>query len=69
MMKMLVNQSLYAQGLHQTQLIGTFFDGVARHTDEGHAFARRAAEAGFREAVRERDEPFGDHGLDGFRER
>jgi hypothetical protein len=28
---------------------------------------RRAAERGFREAVRERDEPFGDHGLDGFR--
>jgi enoyl-CoA hydratase/carnithine racemase len=66
MMKMLVNQSLYAQGLHQTQLLGTFFDGVARHTQEGHDFVRRAAESGFKEAVRERDEPFGDHGLDGF---
>jgi enoyl-CoA hydratase len=67
MMKMLVNQSLYAQGLHQTQLLGTFFDGIARHTEEGHGFVRRAAESGFREAVRERDEPFGDHGLEGFR--
>jgi enoyl-CoA hydratase len=66
MMKMLVNQSLYAQGLHQTQLLGTFFDGIARHTEEGHSFVRRAAEAGFKEAVRERDEPFGDLGLDGF---
>jgi enoyl-CoA hydratase len=66
MMKMLVNQSLHAQGLHQTQLLGTFFDGIARHTEEGHGFVRRAAEAGFKEAVRERDEPFGDHGLDGF---
>jgi enoyl-CoA hydratase/carnithine racemase len=66
MMKMLVNQSLYAQGLHQTQLLGTFFDGIARHTEEGHEFVRRAAEGGFKEAVRERDEPFGDHGLDGF---
>jgi enoyl-CoA hydratase len=66
MMKMLVNQSLYAQGLHQTQLLGTFFDGIARHTEEGHAFVRRAAEAGFKEAVRERDEPFGDLGLEGF---
>ncbi len=66
MMKMLVNQSLYAQGLHQTQLLGTFFDGVARHTEEGHGFVRRAAEGGFKEAVRERDEPFGDHGLHGF---
>jgi enoyl-CoA hydratase/carnithine racemase len=66
MMKMLVNQSLYSQGLHQTQLLGTFFDGVARHTEEGHGFVRKAAEEGFREAVRERDEPYGDHGLKGF---
>ncbi|HWP33623.1 MAG TPA: crotonase/enoyl-CoA hydratase family protein [Solirubrobacterales bacterium] len=66
MMKMLLNQSLYAQGLHQTQLLGTFFDGVARHTEEGHAFVRRATEAGFKEAVRERDEPFGDYGMEGF---
>jgi enoyl-CoA hydratase len=66
MMKMLVNQSLYAQGLHQTQLLGTFFDGIARHTEEGHDFVRRAAEGGFKQAVRERDEPFGDYGLGSF---
>jgi enoyl-CoA hydratase len=66
MMKMLVNQSLYAQGLHQTQVLGTFFDGIARHTEEGHGFVRRAAESGFKEAVRERDEPYGDFGLEGF---
>jgi len=66
MMKLLVNQSLYAQGLHQTQLLGTFFDGVARHTKEGHDFVRAAAAGGFKQAVRERDEPFGDHGLEGF---
>jgi len=66
MMKLLVNQSLYAQGLHQTQLLGTFLDGIARHTEEGHAFVRRAADGGFKEAVHERDEPFGDEGLSGF---
>jgi len=66
MMKLLVNQTVEAQGLRQTQTLGTFFDGIARHTEEGHAFVRRAGESGFREAVRERDEPFGDHGLDGF---
>ena len=66
MMKLLVNQTVHAQGLAQTQVLGTFFDGIARHTEEGHGFVRRAAEAGFREAVRERDEPFGDHGLEGF---
>jgi len=58
MMKLLVNQTLYSQGLHATQVIGTVFDGVTRHTKEGYAFAARAAEAGWREAVRERDEPF-----------
>ena len=62
MHKLLVNQALQAQGLHATQVLGTFFDGIARHTPEGHGFARRAAEAGWREAVRDRDEPFGDFG-------
>lgn len=65
MHKLLVNQALHAQGLAATQVLGTFFDGIARHTREGFEFASRAAEAGFREAVRERDEPFGDHGLGG----
>jgi enoyl-CoA hydratase len=63
MMKLLVNQTLYAQGLHATQILGTVFDGIARHTPEGFEFQRRAAEAGFKQAVRERDEPFGDFGL------
>jgi enoyl-CoA hydratase len=56
--KLLVNQTLYAQGLHATQVLGTLLDGVARHTPEGYAFQQRAAEAGFKQAVRERDEPF-----------
>jgi enoyl-CoA hydratase/carnithine racemase len=67
MHKLLVNQSVYAQGLQATQLLGTFFDGIARHTQEGYAFQRRAAEAGWGEAVRERDEPFGDAGRSTFK--
>jgi enoyl-CoA hydratase len=67
MMKLLVNQTLYAQGLHATQVLGTVFDGIARHTEAGYAFQRRAAEGGFREAVRERDEPFGDLGRSTFK--
>jgi enoyl-CoA hydratase len=62
MMKLLVNQSLYAQGLHATQLIGTVFDGITRHTREGYAFQALAMREGFKEAVRRRDEPFGDYG-------
>ena len=65
MHKLLVNQALYAQGLQATQALGVFFDGIARHTPEGFAFQRRAAESGFKQAVRERDEPFGDFGRDG----
>jgi enoyl-CoA hydratase len=61
MHKLLVNQQLMAT-LGPTQILGTVFDGIARHSAEGYAFQARAATAGFKEAVRERDEPFGDHG-------
>ncbi len=67
MMKLLVNQALFAQGLHATQVLGTVFDGIARHTAEGYAFQQRAAQEGFRAAVRERDEPFDDHGASTFK--
>ena len=63
MHKLLVNQALYAQGLHATQALGVLFDGIARHTPEGFEWQRLAAEKGFKEAVRQRDEPFGDAGL------
>jgi len=67
MMKLLVNQSLYAQGLHATQLIGTVFDGITRHTAEGYGFQQQAASEGFRAAVRARDDPFGDAGSSTFK--
>jgi enoyl-CoA hydratase len=67
MMKLLVNSTVHAQGLATTQVLGTVFDGIARHTPEGYEFQRRAAEAGFKQAVRERDEPFGDFGPSTFK--
>ena len=61
MHKLLVNQALYAQGLHATQVLGTFFDGIARHTPGGlrvrsagpprPAGARRSASATSRSAT------------------
>lgn len=42
--------------------LGTLFDGVARHSQEGKDFVARSEGVGFREAVRERDRPFGDYG-------
>ncbi len=62
MHKLLVNQALYAQGLQATQTLGVFFDGIARHTPEGFDWQHLAAEKGFKEAVRHRDDPFGDFG-------
>lgn len=67
MMKLLINQTLMAQGLYTTQLLGVLFDGITRHTPEGYAFQQRAAQVGFRQAVRERDDPFGDFGLSTFK--
>jgi len=67
MMKLLVNQTLHSQGLHASQVLGTVFDGIARHTAEGYSFQQHAAEHGYREAVRERDEQFGDAGRSTFK--
>jgi enoyl-CoA hydratase len=62
MLKLLCNQTAEHMGMGQTRLLGTLFDGIARHTQEGLDFVARAQEAGFRQAVRERDDPFGDYG-------
>ena len=45
-----------------SRLLGTIFDGVARHSQEGADFVRRSMDVGFREAVRDRDRPFQDYG-------
>jgi enoyl-CoA hydratase len=62
MSKLLVNQAYENMGLRTSQLIGTVFDGIARHTPEGIAWRDDAMRDGFREAVRRRDAPFGDYG-------
>ncbi|HEX2692143.1 MAG TPA: crotonase/enoyl-CoA hydratase family protein [Kofleriaceae bacterium] len=67
MMKLLVNQTVEAQGLRTTQVLGSLFDGITRHTAEGYAFQQRAEEVGFKQAVKERDEPFGDAGRSTFK--
>ena len=67
MMKLLINQTVQAAGLQPTQILGTVFDGITRHTKEGYAFQKSAASSGFKEAVRQRDEPFGDFGASTFK--
>ena len=62
MLKMLCNQTAENMGLASARTLGSLFDGIARHTQEGLDFVARAGEVGFRQAVRERDDPFGDYG-------
>lgn len=62
MLKMLCNQAVEHMGLASSRTLGTLFDGIARHTQEGLDFVARSREVGIRQAVRERDEPFGDYG-------
>jgi enoyl-CoA hydratase len=63
MTKMVVNQAYENMGLATTQMLATFFDGVARHSPEGVWFRERAEEVGFKQAVAERDsgEPIAPH--------
>ena len=62
MLKLLCNQTAESMGMASSRTLGTLFDGIARHTQEGLDFVARARAAGFRQAVRERDDPFGDYG-------
>lgn len=62
MLKKQCNQLIENMGVASTLTLGTLFDGIARHSPDGVNFVRSAEEVGFRQAVRERDDPFGDYG-------
>jgi enoyl-CoA hydratase len=57
MLKRLCNHTAENMGLATSRLLGSLFDGIARHTPECRDFVARAREVGFRQAVRERDDP------------
>jgi len=60
--KLLINQAFENMGLRTTQLLGTFFDGMTRHTEEAYRWAESFREKGFRKVISERDAPFQDYG-------
>jgi enoyl-CoA hydratase len=62
MLKLLCNQTVENMGFASSRTLGCLFDGIARHTQEGLDFVARAGRVGFRQAVRERDDPFADYG-------
>lgn len=55
MQKLMINQAYENMGLSNTQMFATLFDGITRHSPEGVWFKQRAEEAGFKQAVAERD--------------
>ena len=60
--KLLINQAYENMGLRTSQVLGTFFDGVTRHTEEAYRWAESFADKGFRNVIRERDAPWEDYG-------
>ncbi|WP_435660182.1 crotonase/enoyl-CoA hydratase family protein [Leisingera caerulea] len=56
MQKLVINQAIEQTGLMQTQRLATIFDGITRHSPEGLNFKARAEEAGWKQAVQERDQ-------------
>jgi enoyl-CoA hydratase len=63
--KLLINQAYENMGLRTTQLLGTFFDGITRHTEEAYRWVEAFAERGFRQVIRDRDRPWADYGEKG----
>lgn len=61
--KLLVNALFENMGFRSAHMLGTLFDGIARNIPEGRAFAEklRRGHEGFREAIHERDAPWGDY--------
>ncbi len=60
--KLLINQAFENMGLRTSQMLGTFFDGVTRHTEEAYRWAESFEQKGFRQVIRERDDPWEDYG-------
>ncbi len=60
--KLLINQAFENMGLRTTQLLGTLFDGITRHTEEAYRWVEAFEDRGFRQVIRDRDAPWGDYG-------
>jgi len=60
--KMLINQAFENMGLRTSQMLGTFFDGVTRHTEEALQWSEDLKERGVKDVVADRDRPWQDYG-------
>lgn len=59
--KMLINQAFENMGLRTSQMLGTFFDGVTRHTEEALQWAEDIERRGLKAVVADRDGPWQDY--------
>lgn len=59
--KLVVNHAFENMGLASTQVLGPILDGLMRNTPDAKRFIDVAESRGVREAVAERDRPFGDY--------
>lgn len=60
-MKLVVNHAYEQQGLNAVQTLGPILDGMMRNTPDALAWVRKVESEGVREAIVERDGPFGDY--------
>lgn len=60
--RLLINQAYENMGLRTSQMLGTFFDGIARHTEEALQWAEDINGRGLRGVVADRDRPWQDYG-------
>ncbi|OBA89021.1 enoyl-CoA hydratase, partial [Mycobacteriaceae bacterium 1482268.1] len=59
--KLIVNQAYENMGLASTQTLGGILDGLMRNTPDALKFIDTAANRGVREAIEQRDGPWGDY--------
>ena len=52
MQKLMINQAYENMGVNHTQMLATFFDGIARHTPEGINFKKRAQTEGWKKSCK-----------------
>lgn len=59
---LLINQAYENMGLRTTQMLGTFFDGIARHTEEALQWAEDINQRGLRHIIAHRDRSWQGYG-------
>jgi enoyl-CoA hydratase len=59
--KMLINQAYENMGMRTSQMLGTFFDGIARHTEEAYRWTEEIADRDFKSVIADRDGPWQDY--------